>query len=235
MTKLLICNIGWMEFYEGQTNIDKIKGGGEFVKENEFGHEIYNFQEVNGYCYGYVQPNARNKQYHLGKINLQKVGQTTTAFINDVLVIWVAKSEGIGTVVVGWYKNATVYSEQQRFPQDFPSKQKNEVGGYWIKAEDKNTTLLPIDARTCILPRRTKGSIGQSNLYYADKPESKIFRDKILDYILNKPIIRKSKINHDHRIKVEKAAIDCVWSYYEKLGYSVNSVEKDNVGWDLEA
>ena len=42
-------------------------------------------------------------------------------------------------------------------------------------------------------------------------------------------------MNHDHRVKVDKSAIDCVWSYYEKLGYSVYSVEKDNVGWDLQA
>ena len=37
------------------------------------------------------------------------------------------------------------------------------------------------------------------------------------------------------RIEVEKSAIKFVTKHYEKLGYEINSVEKDNVGWDLTA
>lgn len=34
---------------------------------------------------------------------------------------------------------------------------------------------------------------------------------------------------------VEQAAISAVTEYYTKVGYQVDSVERDNVGWDLTA
>jgi len=37
------------------------------------------------------------------------------------------------------------------------------------------------------------------------------------------------------RQEVERSAIKKVKEYFEALNYNVNSVEKDNVGWDLEA
>lgn len=39
----------------------------------------------------------------------------------------------------------------------------------------------------------------------------------------------------EHNAKVEKAAIKEVRKHYQILGYEVESVERDNVGWDLEA
>ncbi len=34
---------------------------------------------------------------------------------------------------------------------------------------------------------------------------------------------------------VEKAAIQTVRAFYEQAGYAVDDVQKDNMGWDLEA
>src|SRR5690606_38871409 len=37
------------------------------------------------------------------------------------------------------------------------------------------------------------------------------------------------------RLEVEKRAISCVTKYFKNFGYEVQSVEKDNCGWDLIA
>ena len=46
---------------------------------------------------------------------------------------------------------------------------------------------------------------------------------------------KSKKVNIEKRLKVEKIAIDIVKEYYENINYTVKSVEKENVGWDLEA
>jgi hypothetical protein len=45
----------------------------------------------------------------------------------------------------------------------------------------------------------------------------------------------RKKIDPQRKAKIEKSAIKKVRSYFERLGYDVSSVEKDNLGWDLEA
>ncbi len=42
-------------------------------------------------------------------------------------------------------------------------------------------------------------------------------------------------INHSKRQLVEELAIEQVWNYYSRKGYVLADVQKDNVGWDLEA
>ena len=52
--KILFCRVGSMLHYEGNSESDTIQGGGSHPNENK--HEVYNFQNVDGHCYGYVQP-----------------------------------------------------------------------------------------------------------------------------------------------------------------------------------
>jgi hypothetical protein len=37
------------------------------------------------------------------------------------------------------------------------------------------------------------------------------------------------------RLAVEQKAVELTWQHYTQLGYALTPVEKDNVGWDLEA
>ncbi len=53
---MIFLRIGWMNRYQGQTASDKITGGGAFVEEHRYGHEIFNFLPYNGRVLGYVQP-----------------------------------------------------------------------------------------------------------------------------------------------------------------------------------
>lgn len=237
--KIFFCNIGWMESYQGITASDQIVGGGSYVKEEGMGHEVCNFAEHRGVVYGYVQPPKAEGQPGEGQINIDRIGGQGLDSVKGVLVIWTATRPEGGTVVVGWYKEATVHRFYQRFKQTPALHKRNGLQGYRIEARKSDVTLLPIDQRTCTIPRKVKGGMGQSNVWFADAPESQSTVRKVCALVAGKKtriaVARSRKTDPEHNAKVEKAAISAVRDYYEKNSYVVESVEKDNVGWDLEA
>ena len=172
----LFCNIGWMKYYRGQNDNDKLVGGGSYVAAQRHGGEVCNFAPYEDQIYGYVRlPHKR------GKININKLGaQKDDSYIENMNVIWTAKDPWGGTCIVGWYKNATVYREFQEFDKVPPCQKKNNVPGYRIVAEEADCTLLPLGQRLEI-PTGGKGEMGQSNIWYADQPRGK----EILKDILN--------------------------------------------------
>lgn len=233
--KMIFLNIGWMKSYKGLTN-DKIKGGGSFVGEHGYGYEIHNFDPLFNKMYGYVQPVS-------SYINIDRLGAPKQdGSVDHVLVVWVSKSSSRGRFIVGWYKDATVYRNQQKPPQI--RKHRGEDIDYFIVADEDDCKLLPIDERIFKIPTG-KGGMGRSNVWFADKEKNRNLRHNVWDYINNNKIqkdeIPKSKNGKPwqpdplKRQQVEKNAIYVVANYYKELGYSVDSVESDNVGWDLEA
>lgn len=237
MQRLLFANIGWMKRYRGHSKSDKIKGGGSYNPDDK--HEAFNFQDVDGHCYGYVQPTKWSE------IRIERIDSSclkSDDFLDDVLVVWTATNpiEG-GTFIVGWYKHARIY---RTFQYGTKLKERNDYA-YNIEALSSDCDLLIEEERDMQVPRATnalnKGFMGQSNIWYADSETEKVanFRNLVIDYINNyvKPKNRKPKpiINVEAKIAVEKAAISAVTSYYKKHGYKIYSVESENKGWDLEA
>ena len=226
-----------MKRYRGHSNSDKIRGGGSYNPDDK--HEAFNFQDVDGHCYGYVQPTK------WCKIKIERIDPSCLRvddYLDDVLVVWTATNqiEG-GTFIVGWYRHARVY---RTFQNGSKLKERNGYG-YNIEALSSDCTLLIEQERTMRVPRATnalnKGFMGQSNIWYADNETEKVvnFRKLVVDYINNyvKPKSRMPKpdINVEAKIVVEKAAISAVTSYYKEQGYTIYSVESENKGWDLEA
>ena len=119
--KILFCNVGWMESYQGQSAADKIQGGGSYVHEERMGHEICNFATHRRNVYGYVRPPNANRQPGAGQIKIERIGGNQSDFVSNVLVVWTATRPEGGTVVVGWYKNAIVYRYFQNSPTGFES------------------------------------------------------------------------------------------------------------------
>lgn len=160
---MLFCNVGWMKNYDGIDG-DSIDRGGAYNK-HLIGHEVCNFSNINGTLYGYVQPT--------GQIKIEKLGANKKdKFINGITVVWTAGPDSGGTVVIGWYKDATVYRNLQTITKPTkPQKAKGAID-YRIKAPADKAVLLPLEQRELIIPRRVKGGIGQSNVWFADKPES---------------------------------------------------------------
>lgn len=240
MEKMIFLDIGWMEYYKGLTN-DSIVGGGSFVQEHGYGEEIFNFLPYDGYMYGFVQVK--------GSINIERLGASKKDnSIDNVLVIWISKSlkESVkeGVVIIGWYKNATVYRHLQPAPKGSNRRYKGEELRYHIKAKEEDCRLLPRDSRVFPIPTRRKGGLGRSNVWYADNISSS-FRQNVLNFVNTEkiPESRQPQIKNEKpwqpdpykRQQIEKIAIELTTKHYKDLGYVVDSVEKDNMGWDLEA
>lgn len=232
---LVFFNVGWMERYEGLQTGDTIVGGGSYVKDEGRGNEVCNFAESGGTLYGYVQPPG-------WQINIGRLGaQAGDDQVSGVTVVWTATRPTGGTAVVGWYNNATVYRSYQKHKHLPPLLRKNGVDGFWASAASRDGKLLGVDERTCEIPRQVKGGMGQSNVWYADSPESASVVARVKALVTgkrsNQPVAKHSSraSDQDRKVRVERAAVRLCCEHFEKLGYSVRSVERDNVGWDLEA
>ncbi len=239
MQKIVFLNIGWMKNYQGFSG-DKITGGGSFVAKKGYGHEIYNFLPEQDKVFGYVQPVIPHNT-----IKIERIGANPKdSSISNVLAVWVSKSPSGGVCIVGWYKNATIFKDIQWPSSKTKRKHQDEIFGYYITAKEKDCTLLSLDKRTFQIPRG-KGGMGQSNVWYADQKAHLEFKETVLEYInlgQSPKFPRKAPKTgtprqHDSikKQKIEEAAIKKTVKHYEQLGYTVSSVEKDNVGWDLVA
>lgn len=218
-----------MRSYKGLRN-DKVFAGGDYIKQHGYGHEIFNFSPIKGKYYGYVAAQ--------GNININRLGaKDTDEYIKNVTVVWTATKKYGGTYIVGWYKNGTVFRESPTQPRKF----RNEQMSYYAECRLKDATLLTEDERVVEVPRGENG-MGQKNIWYADNNNK--FVSTVNNYIF-KGIIptvksrtakrgRPFQVDSIKRKKIETAAIRKVFDYFDKLGYTVKSVEEEKVGWDLE-
>jgi len=244
--KILFLNTGWMDFYKGLSDNDTITGGGKHVDSMGWGGEIYNFQPFENRMYGYVQPFIDRKHDNPSTIKLEKIGSTVDdQYLHGVTVIWTASDPNNGgTYIIGWYKNATVYRYYQRPPANSKRKYKKEILGYYVTAKRKDALLLPNDERIVRIKRKTRNWMGQSNVWYADNNPEFVAKAKAYVFEGIIPVEPKTEKGRKgstrqsdplKRLEVEKKAILYVTKYFERLGYVVQSFEKDNVGWDLTA
>jgi len=172
---LIFCNIGWMNKYNGISG-DSIERGGKYNKHS-VGHEVCNFTNNKGTVYGYVQPVGDS-------IKIEKLGASKKdEAIDGVTVVWTAGPESGGTVVVGWYEDATVFRNLQTIDSPSTLHTKNGVTSYRVKAPASKAVLLPVEQRELIIPRAVKGGIGQSNVWFADKEESQEIVSQVIALI----------------------------------------------------
>jgi 5-methylcytosine-specific restriction protein A len=178
---MLFCNIGWAEHYNGVPG-DEPRRGGAYNDDN-VGHETCNFTRFQGKVFGYVQVKDR------GQIRIQRLGASKAAeSIEGVTVVWTAGPDDGGTAVVGWYTNATVYRNWQPFNPRSKKHEKNNIEFYRIVADAEDAVLLPIDDRYDLMIPRGKGGIGQSPIWYADKPESRGTVEMVAAYIKDRSL-----------------------------------------------
>jgi len=240
---MVFLNTAWMRRYQG-TSGDTMTGGGSYVADNEFGYEAFNFLPYKGWEYGFFEPGS-DKEENRHSIRIERLG----ADVNDdhlegIIAVWVAANPRTGgTYIVGWYRNATIYRHVQETPDDMRVFDGNRLE-FSVKAKKKDCTLLKEDARVFRIPRGKKG-LGRANIWYADEGRED-FKRSVFEYIDSdvpppNTAKRKTSAGRAHqpdtqkRLKVEKKAVDFVTAYYQRWGYVVESFEKDNLGWDLEA
>jgi hypothetical protein len=238
--KILLCNVSWMKQYKGVSKNDVPRHGGDFVRKNGYGHEAINFMPHGGFLYGFVQ--LRTKTININRLDPKAEDKT-----DNVLVVWRARSKE-GVVVVGWYKNATVYREVQEpgAGHYFTYKGKT-IRPWWIvRAKDSDYFLVPPRQRVFRVPVSHKGFGPRTFVSFleADTREVKEFKKRLLVYISRAEqgvfiASRKGKkgrvVDQARKVQIEKAAISAASDYYSNRGYDVESVEKENVGYDLDA
>lgn len=249
---ILVCHIGWMDAYEGLVGVpDKIVGGGRWVREHKDGGETCNFLKCSdGYVYGHVET---IKGDYDRPINIEQLGAAhDAAYIDHIDVIWTATHpKEKGRWVVGYYRDARVYREREKF-EKLPSKQHRLEGhkhSFRVMAKADNTLVIPWKNRKIKLGRG-KGWIGQANWWFPEKSKNTAVKaflrkvHKLLDSGTELPpenSLRNrrgsghwgGKTDPLRKAEVERAAITKVSEHYKS--YKIKSVEKDNLGWDLEA
>lgn len=225
---LLVCRIGWMERYEGP---DEIRGGGEYIDRHREGGEMWNFQKQNGLCRGYAMA-PHHAGVDLGRLEKNRPWKKGEDMRADV--VFIARHPKRGQVVVGWYKNATVFHRHYE-TDNHPGRY-----GYICTANENDATLLPSELRDFPVPRG-KGFPGQSNIWYGDIDSDTVskFKQELGEYINAPETLRarnnRRKTDAEEIFRIEEAAVSHVWEFYEKQGYTLKSVEQYGFGWDLEA
>lgn len=229
---MVYINHAWMTHYKGPKG-DKAEGNFGFLKTNDIAHESWNFEPIKRKVYGYVPRSA--------KINISRLGaKRGDTEVKGVTVVWIARNPRTKkTVIVGWYRNAKIYKNAEH---RCLMRSSNFEVGYQIEAPATDAVLLPIDARSYTIPTaKEPGNLGQSPVWYG---KGTAFNRDVAEYIdrggrrVRRPAKAPRQTDPELRRKVEQAAINHAIAYYESDeggSHRVESVEKDCVGWDLEA
>lgn len=245
-SRILVCNVGWMARYQGlEGQPDDIVGGGKWVKENKRGHESCNFLPTPS---GDVLGHFETIKGEIDRaVSIEKLGASDDAdHIDHIDIVWVATNPNAGgRRVVGYYRDATVYRRRQEHTK-LPTKQHrlDQINSYMISAKVANVRCLALEERTIVLGR-PPGWIGQANWWFpehSEHPDVPDFITKVRALLASHGTVsdgydaawKKLRLSTDpdRNALVEESAIAMVAKHY--VGNEVRSVEKDNVGWDLE-
>lgn len=236
---MIFFNIGWMIHYRGETDGDSLKGDFKHIQENKIGHEQWNFLPIDGLLYGFVPIKWNRDTHESTNINIDRIGaKPTDEYLKGVDVIFFSRNPEDGNAyIVGWYGNATIYRKAR---EQSGGKVIGERLFYVAKTKASNGFCVPQSKRSFVIPHafEIKGGYGQNPIWYGDLIPN--FKEKVRKYISNfntekKAIAAPKQVNLEAKLLVEQNSINAVRAYYQKLGFEVKSVEKDNCGWDLTA
>lgn len=185
--RILFCKTAHMKYYKGVSEYnDKPYNGGSFIGEYGYGGEQYNFKtfDVDGRkkCLGFVETKSTNRS-KINELHIEKIDGCSDCkkdeSVDNVLVVWCATADTNECVIVGWYKNATVYRGRQ-----YDEKNERE---YNVIADAEDCVLLPNDGtrRKChaaTAKRKTYG-FGQSLVWYPVQKEAENYISELIKNI----------------------------------------------------
>lgn len=117
MVGTVLAHTIWMDEYAGDVKtIYRGKFKFDLVKhKSEESGELFNFAPSRGSCYGYI-PFAPGGRW-FSDLSLERIAPEatrTTSRVEGATIIWTAPSKELGCrVVVGWYRDATVFRKAQ--------------------------------------------------------------------------------------------------------------------------
>ncbi|MGX5802629.1 hypothetical protein ACWGS9_15455 [Bradyrhizobium sp. Arg314] len=201
-----------MEHYAGRDPEDPPRGGGRFPETEGYCGEELNFLACeDGYVYGHFET-IKGEEDRL--VNIERLGAgPNDEFLDGVDIVWTAPVEGRDPrCVVGWYRNARIYRDRQRFNGQHPSTRHmvDEIISFRVKARTEDVRLLPPDQRGKTL-ERGPGWSGQVSWWYAEdsknrKAQSFVRAIKELLEERSKPNGRKPAVERNKRRAGEAAS-----------------------------
>lgn len=188
--RIIFCKTSYMKYYRGANENDVPYNGGSYVSEYGYGHEQYNFDPVElddgkKYCLGFVE--TKSNSGNRNTLHIERIagceGMKNESSVDGVLVVWCATMDTNEMRVVGWYKNATVFTEYQDAEFD-----DGYIQSYNVIAEAKDCTLIPPGSRNPIkwqIPSARKRSygFGQSLVWYANEPQAQQYIADLVRHI----------------------------------------------------
>jgi len=144
---------------------------------------VYNFLPYGEKILGFVEAGWKPTPRC---INITKLGASKTAqSVSSVTVVWVARHiSRTQTVVVGWYKNATVFNVRQVAPLNSNRMLPNgAVAEYFVEADKCDCARVPPGSRNITVPRGVKGGLGQKNIWYLSGSLGKGSETRLIAYI----------------------------------------------------
>jgi len=239
-TPIIYFNIGWMREYAGPKADDPTIGAHGYLDDHTHGAECFNFSaRPEGLVRGYRPPGSRDQT------NITRLGAASDSdSFSGVLVVWLAREPASGTtLIVGWYRNATVYREALVGDCEVNGK----VHYYSVEARVADATLLPPIARTFVVPSsriQPGAGFGQKPTWYgAPHVDAQVrayvhnWSSRLDDQSPGLPTTPPKNLDPELRRKVERAAVAHAKAYYRaKYGARcpIISVEAFGKGWDLE-
>lgn len=196
--RILFCNIAWMKYYKGIFDDDIPQHGGSYVEKTHDAWESINFLPVINitteeyYCYGNYATKSTNG-IDVNEMHIENIDGCQSAknaeLVDGVLVVWCARSYTNESVIVGWYKNATVFRKYQELDLEF---EEGDIlaHGYNIMAKAEDCVLLPEGTRNrhiWVAARahrkgRTYG-FGRANVWYAKEKSAESYIEKLMKNI----------------------------------------------------
>ena len=194
--RILFCNIAYMKYYKGIIkNVDEPRYGGEYVLRTGDAHEKYNFMPYDTQdgelCLGFFETKSTNGEFS-NQLHIEKIEGISRRdeLAEKVLVVWCAKYHDNRTVIVGWYRNATVYRYYESVDVNL------EDGSLYtqnfnIEAAADDCVLLSDGQRNVHIwqvPRKNKTrsyGFGQANVWFAAEESAAGYVKKIETQIEN--------------------------------------------------
>jgi len=178
--KMIICNIAWMRDYNGITHGDIPRYYEKTVNSLDWPGEIYNFQEFNGNCYGYME------QY--GNMEIERYFSEFFDSRNKVkgfTIVWCSVDSENKTKIVGWYNNAILHRNHRYVVDFFPEA--TDENGYNAMASIDDCYLIPEEKRSFIidevLTMEELLKLKNTNIWYEDEKNRYKTLNKIKEYI----------------------------------------------------
>jgi len=151
MERVLFCNIAFMQYYDAEFATETPCHGGKYVSDTGDALEKYNFHVcADGKIRGFVETKYRDgykNAQHPNDLHIENIDGTYRAAdsIDGVTVIFCAYSDRLAKgVLVGWYRNATVYRTRQTYQGRQFNLECDACDAYLIDDEKRDYIIPPV-------------------------------------------------------------------------------------------